>query len=62
MCLLAICMSSLEKNVCLGLPLIFLIGLFVVFILSCMNYLCILESNQTLHINAYMGNLEKWYH
>ena len=39
MCLLAICMSALEKCL-LGLLPIFLIGLFVFLILSCMNYLC----------------------
>ena len=45
MCLLAICVSSLEKNVCLGLFSQFLIGLFVFLVLSCMNCLYILEIN-----------------
>ena len=45
MCLLAICMSSLEKNVYLGLLLIFWLGCFLILILNCMSSSYMLDIN-----------------
>ena len=44
MCLLAICMSSLEKGLCRSFPQFFL-GLFVSLAVNCMSCLYILEIN-----------------